>query len=336
MPELEPGEEQQDYYRVLGLAQDASEEEIRHRYYTLAKKWHPDRFLNASEGARQQAERRMKRLTRAYHVLGNPRLRLLYDERRALSAPPIGSGAQPWQSVTGTRPFSPVPPGFAAPMPSVIHEEDKNGVGLFFALMCFLLALGCIGLLLNHQPDIITGSFLILGALIFGLVGLLFLSQESPLSRAANSWMNSEPRGFRQARAKAGQATDPEEQRIDSALSPFETLVEEALESIPDEFQEQMENLVVLVEPEPDEETLERVGVKEGHILLGLYQGIPLTGYGRIRRHEPERITIFQHTIETYCHGDPARIRDQVRRTVLHELAHHFGIGHEEMPIWVK
>jgi predicted Zn-dependent protease with MMP-like domain len=336
MPELEPGEEQQDYYRVLGLTQDASEEEIRHRYYTLAKKWHPDRFLNAPEGARQQAERRMKRLTHAYHVLGNSKLRLLYDERRALSAPPIDADAQPWQPTTGTRPFSPVPPGFAAPEPSVFREEDKNGVGLFFALMCFLLALGCIGLLLNGHPDILTGSFLILGALIFGLIGMLFLQQESFLSRAANSWMNSEPREFRQARAKAGQASTSEGAAIDDALSAFETLVEEALESIPAEFQEQVENLVVLVEPEPDEETLERVGVKEEHVLLGLYQGVSLTEYGRIRRHEPERITIFQHNIETYCRGDPDRIRDQVRRTVLHELAHHFGIGHEEMPIWVK
>jgi predicted Zn-dependent protease with MMP-like domain len=336
MPELEPGEEQQDYYRVLGLAQDASEEEIRHRYYTLAKKWHPDRFLNAPEGARQQAERRMKRLTHAYHVLGNSKLRLLYDERRALSAPPIDADAQPWQPTTGTRPFSPVPPGFAAPAPSIIREEDKNGAGFFFALMSFLVALACLGFLLNRQPDVLTGSLLILSVIIFSLVGALFLQQDSPLSRAVNSWMNSEPRDCRQARAKAEQATAPEEERIGSALSPFETLVEEALEAIPDEFQEQMENLVVLVEQEPDEETLERVGIKEGYILLGLYQGVPLTGYGRIRQHEPERITIFQHNIETYCHGDPDRIRDQVRRTILHELAHHFGISHEEMPIWVK
>ncbi len=96
-----------------------------------------------------------------------------------------------------------------------------------------------------------------------------------------------------------------------------------------------MQNVVVLVEPEPDEETLERVGVKEGHILLGLYQGVPLTAQG-MAGGGLEHITIFQQAIETYCHGDPDRIRDQVRRTVLHELAHHFGIDHDEMPIWVK
>ena len=81
---------------------------------------------------------------------------------------------------------------------------------------------------------------------------------------------------------------------------------------------------------------LARVGSKEGYILLGLYEGTPLTAqsYGSIVL--PERITIYQHTIEAYCHGDPERIRQQVRKTVLHEVAHHFGIDHDEMPIWVK
>ena len=45
---------------------------------------------------------------------------------------------------------------------------------------------------------------------------------------------------------------------------------------------------------------------------------------------------IYQRTIEAYCHGDPERIRQQVRATLLHEVAHHFGIDHDEMPIWVK
>ncbi|HLG76463.1 MAG TPA: metallopeptidase family protein [Ktedonobacteraceae bacterium] len=117
--------------------------------------------------------------------------------------------------------------------------------------------------------------------------------------------------------------------------TPFEQLVQEALSAIPPEFQEQMENLVVIVEHEPDEETLQRVGIKEGHFLLGLYQGTPLTAYSHFVS-LPERITIYQATIERYCGGDPERIRERVRATVFHEVAHHFGIDHEDMPIWVK
>jgi predicted Zn-dependent protease with MMP-like domain len=334
MPELEPDAEQQDYYHILGVAEAASNDEIRHRYYTLAKKWHPDRFLNAAERDRLLAERRMKQLTRAYGVLGNAQLRLEYDERRARSSPFDGDRGS-WHPMPGAYSSSIVPPGFAAPAPSTIGREDNNGAGMFFALLSFLLAMGCLGLLLNRSPDMISGTLLILGLTVFGIVGLLFLQQDSPLSHLVNAWMEGEPKEFRQARAKAEQTRAVEEdERPREALSAFEVLVEEALENIPEEFQEQMRNVTVLVEQEPDEETLERVGLKEGHILLGLYQGVPLTRQGMAG--VMEHITIYQRTIETYCHGDPDRIRDQVSRTVLHELAHHFGINHDEMPIWVK
>ncbi len=333
MPELEPEDEQQDYYHILGVAEAASEDEIRHRYYMLAKKWHPDRFINAAEKERLLAERRMKQLTRAYGVLGNAQLRLQYDERRARSS--LNGNGHSWQPMPGLYDSSIVPPGFAAPAPSVIQHEDKNGPGLGLALLCFLLALGCLGLLLNSSPDFITGSILLFVFILFVLAGLLFLQQDSPLNRLVNLWMESEPREYRQARARAEQArARAQDARPDEALSAFEVLVEEALENIPAAFQEQMQNVTVLVEQEPDEETLERVGIKEGHILLGLYQGVPLTKQGVAG--VMEHITIYQRTIETYCHGDPDRIRDQVTKTVLHELAHHFGIDHDEMPIWVK
>lgn len=334
MPELEPGDERQDFYHILGVSENASEDEIRHRYYTLAKKWHPDRFLHAAEKERLLAERRMKQLTHAYRVLGNAQLRLEYDERRA-PAGAFDAHGHTWHPMPGMYASSIVPPGFAAPAPSIIEHEDKNGPGLFFAVLCFLLALGCLGLLLNRSPDAISGSLLLIGLIILTIAGLLFLQEESILSRLINNWMESEPKAFRQARARAERARAlAEDERPDEALSAFEVLVEEALESIPDEFKEQMQSVAVLVEQEPDEETLERVGVKEGHILLGLYQGVPLTRQGIAGG--MEHITIFQQAIETYCRGDPDRIRDQVRRTVLHELAHHFGIDHDEMPIWVK
>src|SRR5579885_3167599 len=205
MPELEPDDEQQDFYHILGVAEGASEEEIRHRYYTLAKKWHPDRFLNAAEKERLLAERRMKQLTRAYRVLGNAQLRLQYDERRAPAAALDGE-EHAWHPMPGMYSPSTVPPGFAAPAPSTIQREDKNGAGLFFALMCFLLALGCLGLLLNRSPDILTGSLLLIGLIVLTIAGLLFLQQDSPLSRIVNAWMESEPQAFRQARRKADRA----------------------------------------------------------------------------------------------------------------------------------
>ena len=133
-----------------------------------------------------------------------------------------------------------------------------------------------------------------------------------------------------------GENASGDDEEDEQSLNAFKRLVEEALDAIPLEFRERMENLVILVEPEARQEVLARVGSKEGYILLGLYEGTPLTAqsYGSITL--PERITIYQRTIEAYCHADPQRIRQQVRKTVLHEVAHHFGIDHDEMPIWVK
>ncbi|MBO0781776.1 MAG: metallopeptidase family protein [Ktedonobacteraceae bacterium] len=122
----------------------------------------------------------------------------------------------------------------------------------------------------------------------------------------------------------------------DGVLTSFELLVREALNALPDEFRERMDNLAVFVESEPDVETLERFSAEEGQILLGLYQGTPLTAQSYQGAQLPERITLYQRPIELYCHGDPVRIREQIQRTLLHEVAHHFGIDHEEMPIWIK
>jgi predicted Zn-dependent protease with MMP-like domain len=120
------------------------------------------------------------------------------------------------------------------------------------------------------------------------------------------------------------------------ALTPFEQLVRSALDSIPPEFHERMQNVIVQVEDEPGKETLDMVGTREGQTLLGLYHGVPITSLGYQPALLPQRITIYQHTIERHCGNDPERIQAQVRATVLHEVAHHFGICHEEMPIWIR
>jgi predicted Zn-dependent protease with MMP-like domain len=106
----------------------------------------------------------------------------------------------------------------------------------------------------------------------------------------------------------------------------FDDLVAQALDSLPDDLLEVMSNVEVTVEPTPSARQLRSVGVRHG-TLLGLYEGIPLTernsGYSMVL---PDKITIFQHTIERIC-GSHAEIVAQVRQTVIHEVAHHFGIS---------
>jgi predicted Zn-dependent protease with MMP-like domain len=112
----------------------------------------------------------------------------------------------------------------------------------------------------------------------------------------------------------------------------FERLVAEALDDLPPFFQARMVNVEVLIQLWPTHSDLRRAGLPAGHMLLGLYSGIPLTernqGYNLV---PPDTITLFQGTIERAAGDDPARVRIQVRRTVIHELAHHFGISDERL-----
>jgi predicted Zn-dependent protease with MMP-like domain len=106
----------------------------------------------------------------------------------------------------------------------------------------------------------------------------------------------------------------------------FDELVAQALDSLPDELHDMMRNVEVTVAPMPSISQLRSVGVRHG-TLLGLYEGIPLTardsGYSLVL---PDKITIFQRPIEHIC-ATHAEIVAQVRQTVIHEVAHHFGIS---------
>ncbi|KPJ51973.1 MAG: hypothetical protein AMJ37_03790 [Dehalococcoidia bacterium DG_18] len=111
----------------------------------------------------------------------------------------------------------------------------------------------------------------------------------------------------------------------------FEQLVAEAVEGLPQEFQEKLENIAVVVQDWPTPEQLASVGFRHRGDLLGLYEGIPLTRGGR--RHAtvlPDKITIFQKPIEMAYRSDRG-IAAGIGETVRHEIAHHFGISDERL-----
>ena len=107
----------------------------------------------------------------------------------------------------------------------------------------------------------------------------------------------------------------------------FEELVAQALDDLPPFFQAKMNNVEIIVEAAPTPGDYQEAGGRIGGVLLGLYTGIPLTkrtsGYQLV---PPDTIRIFQQPIEQLCRT-PLEVRQQVRRTVIHELAHHFGIS---------
>lgn len=102
----------------------------------------------------------------------------------------------------------------------------------------------------------------------------------------------------------------------------FKKLVDEALVNLPEEFKGKMENVEVVVEMWP------RAEYARGRLLLGLYQGVPKTTWGRgLAPNLPDKISIFQGPIEFIARGDVEYIKKLIIDTVEHEIAHHFGIS---------
>ena len=115
---------------------------------------------------------------------------------------------------------------------------------------------------------------------------------------------------------------------IDSA--EFERLVEEALDSLPERFADLLENIVVLVEEEPDASDLDVMDDPNGE-LLGIYRGTPLTRRSSFSAmHMPEQVAIFRGPILRVTRGAQEAKR-QIRETVIHEIGHHFGLSDDDM-----
>jgi predicted Zn-dependent protease with MMP-like domain len=105
----------------------------------------------------------------------------------------------------------------------------------------------------------------------------------------------------------------------------FARLVRHALADLPAEFRERIRNLEIVIEDEPSAEQMPEKGT-----LLGLYEGVPLTDRGAYEPYLPDRICIFRGPIERMT-ASPRRQAEIVRDTVVHEIAHHFGISDQRL-----
>ena len=111
----------------------------------------------------------------------------------------------------------------------------------------------------------------------------------------------------------------------------FEELVTEALSSLPEKFREKMENIAVVVEDYPSRKLLAEVKISSPYGLLGLYRGIPYPRRGIWYANVlPDKIIIFKRPIEVRC-GNREEIKEIVRRVVIHEIGHYFGLGEGEL-----
>jgi len=108
----------------------------------------------------------------------------------------------------------------------------------------------------------------------------------------------------------------------------FENFVGEALDALPERYQKNLKNLVIVVEDMPSPEQRQKVDLGPGQSLFGLYEGIPLTrrgsGYSGVL---PDKITIFKLPTEASVF-DLDSLVEQIRHTVWHEIAHYYGLNH--------
>jgi len=111
----------------------------------------------------------------------------------------------------------------------------------------------------------------------------------------------------------------------------FDALVDQAVNGLPDWVALHMQNVYITTALWPTVEQQRTAALGEGQVLLGLYEGIPLTRRGGgYHLRAPDRITLFQRPLELVA-ADEADLVELIRRTVIHEIAHHFGFSEGEL-----
>jgi predicted Zn-dependent protease with MMP-like domain len=109
----------------------------------------------------------------------------------------------------------------------------------------------------------------------------------------------------------------------------FEVLLQDAIRELPREFREKLENVAIIVEDYPSQDLIEQMELDPEETLFGLYEGVPLTERGFFEQPiHPDRILIFQRAIEDECES-PEEIKDELKTTLVHEVAHFFGLSDE-------
>jgi len=118
---------------------------------------------------------------------------------------------------------------------------------------------------------------------------------------------------------------------IEVNQADFERIVGEAIDTLPEKYAKRMQNVAFVVEDLPTEEQRQKLHLHNGHILFGLYEGIPMTRRGTNYTYVlPDKITIFKQPLELISHS-LADLKEHVRYTVWHEVAHHFGLDHGQI-----
>ena len=116
----------------------------------------------------------------------------------------------------------------------------------------------------------------------------------------------------------------------------FDALISKAMDELPQEYIKGLDNVAILYADNPDEYQAGKAHLDDHHMLLGLYEGIPLTqrgaGYTFVL---PDKITLFKRPLMAISHS-PEQFYEQLKRTLWHEMAHYYGLSHDDMDKLLK
>lgn len=118
---------------------------------------------------------------------------------------------------------------------------------------------------------------------------------------------------------------------MDLSDQEFDRLISAAMDDLPQKYIKGLDNVAVVYADDPDEHQLRKSKLQPGNLLLGLYEGIPLTsrgaGYTFVL---PDKITLFKNPILAVAHT-PDQLFEQIKRTLWHEIAHYYGLNHSDI-----
>jgi len=118
--------------------------------------------------------------------------------------------------------------------------------------------------------------------------------------------------------------------------SEFDLLITRAMDELPQEYIAGLQNVAIIMADEPSDEQRQKMKLRNGQLLLGLYEGIPLTmrgaGYNMVL---PDKITLFKKQILLISHNEKD-LFEQIKRTLWHEIAHYYGLDHDRIDAIVK
>lgn len=110
----------------------------------------------------------------------------------------------------------------------------------------------------------------------------------------------------------------------------FSALISEVMDELPSEHMQAVKNVAITYADEPTAEQRLKLELRHDQSLFGLYEGVPLTRRGGMTNYGPDRITIFKNPMQQYA-ASQAQLRAQIKHTLWHEIAHYFGLDHDQI-----